>query len=200
MTGGAQDGARWHPTPTARHGVVNVCVRERRDMTDLRQPIRAEGRLWYVLDLNPLPWTPGEVAYASGKDAKRKVYMRPSKDLKVYQEAIRDEMAKWFTIPLATEVDVVFVFIRSLDEIYRGGVRKSRAHKADATNMQKATEDALQGILFDNDNQNRVVKSIILDQGPDLEPYVAVGVRVVKDGDLRALVPQLVLDEFVEGL
>lgn len=169
-------------------------------MTKLRQPIRHEGRLWYVLNLNPVPWTPGEVAFAAGTGGKKRVYMRPSKDLKTFQSAVQQEMERWITIPFADDMDVTFVFVRSLDEIHRGGTRKSRAHQADATNMQKAVEDALQGILFHNDNQNRVVSSIILEQGPELEPYVAIGVRVVEDEDIRSLVPQLIRDELVEVL
>lgn len=165
-----------------------------------RAPLKADGRLWYVLNLNPVPWTAGEVAFASKEGGKRRTYMRPSKDLKNYQQAIKDEMEEWLTIPFASEIDVLFVFSRSLDEIVRGGARKSRVHQADATNMQKATEDALQGILFPNDNQNRVVHSIIYEQEADIEPYVAIGVKVVTDEDVRSLVPQLIRDEFVKVL
>lgn len=165
-----------------------------------KNPLRADGRLWYVLNLNPVPWTAGEVAFASTGSGGRRTYMRPSKDMKNYQDAIRDEMSEWMTIPLFTEVDVLFVFCRSLDEIVRGSARNSRVHVADATNMQKATEDALQGILFDNDNQNRVVRSIIYEQERDIEPYVAIGVKVVTDEDVRSLVPQLIRDEFVKVL
>lgn len=165
-----------------------------------RAPLRADGRLWYVLNLNPVPWTAGEVSWASGGNGSRRPYMRPSKDLKNFQQAIKDEMEDWVTISFATEVDVLFVFSRSLDEIVRGGARKSRVHQADATNMQKATEDALQGILFGNDNQNRVVSSIIYEQEPDIEPWVAIGVKVVKDNDVRTLVPALIRDELVKVL
>lgn len=169
-------------------------------MTGQKMPLRADGRLWYVLNLNPVPWTPGEVAYAGKEGGGRRTFMRPSKDLKTYQRAIADEMSKWVTIELPTDVDVLFVYVRSLDEIIRGGARNARVHQADATNMQKATEDALQGILFGNDNQNRVVKSVVYEQAPDLEPYVAIGIKMVSDDDVRSQIPDLIRGEFEKVL
>jgi Holliday junction resolvase RusA-like endonuclease len=49
---------------------------------------------------------------------------------------------------------------------------------ADATNCQKATEDALQGVLYENDKSNRHVTTVICEQTPLTFP--AIMVRVSK--------------------
>lgn len=165
----------------------------------MRRPIRADGRLWYVLSLNPTPWAVGELSFVSKRGGTKRTYMAPNKDLKLYQDAIREEMERFETFPLVTELDVVFIFNRALDEILRGKSR-SRAHQADATNMVKATEDALQGILFPNDNQNRVVKGIIHEQSPEAEPMVAIGIKPTTDELVKQLVPDAVIKEFVKVL
>lgn len=165
----------------------------------LKQPIRADGRIWYVLSVNPTPWAVGELGFAKKKDGGKRIYMAPNRDLKLYQEAVREEMEAFMTINLHAELDVVFVFNRALDEIRRGKAL-SHAHYADATNLQKATEDALQGVLFSNDNQNRVVTSIIREQTPEAEPYVAIGIKVISDDDVLAMIPSVVNMEFVKVL
>lgn len=162
-----------------------------------RYPLHVEGRLWYVLSLNPVPWAVGELGFSTQKSGKKRVYMAPNKDLKLYQEAIREELEKFDTIELATEVDLELIFNRALDEIFRGK-HASRARRADATNMQKATEDALQGILFPNDNQNRVVRSIIREQSQDADPCVAIGVKVTNDKKVHELINPLVEAEIVK--
>ena len=45
---------------------------------------------------------------------------------------------------------------------------------ADSTNLQKSTEDALQGLLYGNDRETRYVSSEIVDQGPDVHPCIVV--------------------------
>ena len=148
------------------------------------------GRKWYFLAVNPVPWAVGQAAIARKKDGTgNRVYVAPNKDLRAYQNAIREEMGRYFTVPIeGVDMDVVFVFTRSLDTIKRGK-SVSHSHVADATNMQKATEDALQGILFGNDRQNRVILSIIREQEPDIEPSVAVGLRITTDEHVRNLIP-----------
>lgn len=163
-----------------------------------RQPIHANGMQWYVLSVNPVPWAVGEVGIAANRPGGRRIYMRPNLDLKTYQEAVREEIAEWETTCWAAELHVVFVFQRALDDIVRGK-NKSRAHQADTTNMQKATEDALQGILFSNDNQNRVVTSIIKQQDELAEPCVAIGIGMATASLVYDLVPNLVRKE-IEAL
>lgn len=167
------------------------------DSNRKRQPVRASGRIWYVLSLNPVPWTVGELGFSGSKGGKKHVYMAPNKDLKLYKEAIQEEMERFDTFPLATELDVVFVFNRALDAVFRGNAR-SRAHQADATNMQKATEDALQGILFTNDSQNRVVMSIIREQNFEASPCVAIGIKVTNGNRVRSLIDPAVEAEIVK--
>jgi hypothetical protein len=46
---------------------------------------------------------------------------------------------------------------------------------ADATNLQKATEDALEGRLYANDRQVVQVRSTVVGQGAAVEPRILIG-------------------------
>ena len=53
---------------------------------------------------------------------------------------------------------------------------RSSAHgkPADTTNLQKATEDALQEILYTNDKSNRHVESVLCEQEPTTLPHIVI--------------------------
>ena len=61
------------------------------------------------------------------------------------------------------QYSVTFYFWRRLD---------GRKHPADATNMQKATEDALQEVLFKNDRDIRDIRSVVVEQSAETKPLV----------------------------
>lgn len=135
---------------------------------------------WYVLPgLNPIPWTSPSVAIGRGKGGKPYPIVHSAAELKNYKEAVADALRSHYPdAPLIEdEVAVTFYFWRRLDSLDKGkGKRKSRTKEADATNMQKSTEDALQGILFKNDNQVVHAESWIMGQADDVEPMVAIRV------------------------
>ncbi|AMS03440.1 RusA-like resolvase [Gordonia phage Benczkowski14] len=107
-------------------------------------------RVWGV-GLNPEPWAMGKPTMIyNPKTKKHWPKYSPNRQLKAYQDAVRAELQ-------ARDVQVEpgmyrlrFTFSRQL-EIAVNRTSTSTSHVADTTNMQKATEDALQGVAIGND-------------------------------------------------
>lgn len=118
----------------------------------------------YTLHLNPEPWAVGTVAYNR---------VSPNLTLKAFQEAVREELSDVSPLPEG-EYQLQFYFWRQQAVYLDMADRKRQRNQADATNMQKALEDALQGVLFDNDRSVRKISSVIMDQGPDVEPGIII--------------------------
>lgn len=128
--------------------------------------------------INPEPWTVGT---ASVGRAKGKMFARIAKDagLTAYQNAVKEELVALYPnieiIPKPTPVALEFFLWRQIVSYEKNG-RTYKRKRADATNLQKALEDALQGILFENDSQ---VVSIftVLTQSEDVEPSITIRCR-----------------------
>jgi Holliday junction resolvase RusA-like endonuclease len=127
------------------------------------------GGQWYIIDgINPEPWE-APTGEARRKKAPEKgffVQMVTSEKQRSYQDAVRDAMRETYGEPdMATvDISVQFYFWRQKSNI------------ADATNLQKSTEDALQGILFKNDRQVKKVFSEIVEQEDETEPMILIHV------------------------
>lgn len=133
-----------------------------------------EGWDAYLLRLNPIPWT---VQVGIGRRKGGGVYPQvyKSDELKTYQEAVKEAIVT--PIILEGEIDLVFLFWRQMPDYETHQGKRARKHQADATNMQKALEDALQGVLFANDRDVRSVESHIIEQGHDTDPLVVILIR-----------------------
>ena len=131
----------------------------------------------FVLPINPQPW---EVGPLSVGRKGNKVYpiMGKAVELAAYQDAVRDEMHNRYPeaemAPLGIYLRVNFYFSRNLGQYLTGTGRKAKDHIADTTNLQKATEDALQGILYKNDNLNTSVFSQVIGQSSSACPLVII--------------------------
>lgn len=112
--------------------------------------------LWFVIPVNPEPWSVGTISY------KR---ISPSPNLVAYQNAIREELSDVDMLPEEYR-SITFYFFRQQAQYIDMRDKVRTRNQADATNMQKATEDALQGVLFDNDREVRDIRSVIVQQGP----------------------------------
>lgn len=112
----------------------------------------------YCLPVNPEPWAVGN-AYVARGGGKAFAKVAPDKTLKTYQEAIRSELeargAKLLEPPYAIE----FYFWRQNAQYKSPKGRTMTRNTPDTTNMQKATEDAIQGVLIGNDRDVVAVKS-----------------------------------------
>ena len=126
---------------------------------------------WYVLHLNPEPWAMGE-AYRAGKAG---IKVAPNPNLRAYQDAVRGELEGEPKLPEA-RYHLQFYFFRQTAKYLDASDRVQQRNAADATNMQKALEDALQGVLFDNDRDVSKVESTIVAQGATVDPCIVIHV------------------------
>lgn len=130
---------------------------------------------WYILEVNPEPWSVGQIGYAR-KGGKMTAYMGRNAQLDAYKEAVREELLTKNPLLLEGKIHLQFFFWRRMDDYETAQGKRARKHEADLTNMQKATEDALQGILFKNDKDVISVRAHLVEQGTDTFGRVVVGV------------------------
>lgn len=135
-----------------------------------------QGR-WYAMDINPEPWTSPSVSVGrvNGKMVPR---VFKSGALATYQESVKDALHTNYPglEPLAGPVGLEFYFWRQL-VTYQGEKRKNRKNRVDATNLQKACEDAVQGVLIDNDRDVVEVASWVVEQAVDTQPLIVIHVK-----------------------
>jgi hypothetical protein len=122
---------------------------------------------WFVLALNPDPWAIGPLGVGK-RGGKYFPYVGRNNQLHSYQQAVKEELEDEPPLRAGT-YDLKFWFWRRLDSHAAG-----RKNIADATNLQKATEDALQGVLFDNDRDVRHVSSVIVEQSEEAKPLIVI--------------------------
>jgi hypothetical protein len=110
-----------------------------------------------IQGINPEPWAIGTVnCWGKGKGS-----ISPNPKVVNYQQAIREELEHQ-GIQMVNGLwaqDLYIMYWRSTE----------RGNHADVTNLNKATEDALQGILINNDRDNRKVTGEIMEQHNHVE-------------------------------
>jgi Holliday junction resolvase RusA-like endonuclease len=127
-----------------------------------------------IRGVNPEPWTSPSVSVGR-KNGKAFPMVYKSAGLKAYQEAIGEAVSG--RKPTTGPISVTFYLWRQLPAYETDRQRKARKHEADATNLQKALEDALQGHLFENDRDCHHVQTFIMEQGHDTEPLIVIEVE-----------------------
>jgi Holliday junction resolvase RusA-like endonuclease len=127
---------------------------------------------WFHLPLNPEPWAVGSLGIGK-RGGKMFPTMSPNPQLTAFKQAVVEELEGVEKLPPG-EYELKFYFWRVLDDYETASGRRHRKHQADTTNLQKATEDALQGVLIDNDRNVRRVTSEIIEQGPDIKPRIVI--------------------------
>ena len=127
----------------------------------------------YVLKLNPEPWAIGKTFAYRGRGGAG---IAPDRKLVSFQQAVREAITTDYpeAKPTKEPVKITFYFSRAIESLSYGGKRGAYANYADATNLQKGLEDALQGIIIENDNQVKIVTSVIMDQKRDADPFVII--------------------------
>lgn len=97
-------------------------------------------------------------------------------------------------------IKLTFYFFRQQAKYLDTNDKVRQRNQADATNMQKGLEDALQGILFDNDKSVSDIRSVIVSQGPYVEPCIIIKAELAgKHTDEVLSLPQEVLDSWVRA-
>lgn len=130
--------------------------------------------------VNPEPWT-APTASVGRSGGRAFVRMHKSEALRVYQEAVKAEFRRLRPElePTSAPIELTFVLWRQRTQYQDSAKRTRTKNAADATNMQKALEDALQGVLFENDRQVVSVCTRVMAQGIDVEPRIIIGWKVV---------------------
>lgn len=123
----------------------------------------------YAFPINPQPWAMGTVT------PYKKV--APNKTLVAYQSAIRDSLVGAGAVILDGPYSIRFTFARTRERFINPAGKHGVQNQADATNMQKATEDALQGVLIGNDRDVFHVESDNHPQGIDEFAYVVIELK-----------------------
>lgn len=133
----------------------------------------------YALPLNPEPWAIGE-AYVirTGKNNKLIAKVGPNKTTQAYQNAIKDELLLQKAGMVPGKYALRIHFARQLYSYTRsedGGT--STRNVVDATNVQKATEDAIQGVLIGNDRDVLRVETVNVEQSADADPFILIELK-----------------------
>jgi hypothetical protein len=133
--------------------------------------------IWYQFHVNPEPWAVGPVSVGR-KAGKMIPIVGRNQQMEAYKEAIREEFAMRYPGDkiLPGQYSLDFFFWRRLDAGVTAG-RDRRQHQADGTNLMKATEDALQGLIIDNDRNVMRSAWTIVSQGPGVAPGALVRVQ-----------------------
>lgn len=134
---------------------------------------------WYVLPINPEPWKVGPVG-VNRKGGRIGAYVGRDQQLHAFQEALREAIEPLYPEMMEGLISLTLYVWRRRDSYLSPQARTHRKHEADATNMQKAIEDAFQGILYGNDKDNRHVQTFVMEQSETatgcivvkIEPYV----------------------------
>lgn len=150
---------------------------------------------WFVLDVNPEPWAIGDLSVGR-RGGKAFPMVGRNHQLHNYKEAIKAELGDDPGVWVDGKVELLFYFWRRRDEYKTPQARTHRKHEADLTNLQKATEDALQGVLFKNDKDVNRIHSRMVDQGPHVIPKVVIAIRPAETTPL--LMPEYITQRIHE--
>lgn len=159
---------------------------------------------WYVLGVNPRPWAVGPLSVARkggvyatmGRNQELHAYEAAlaatllleypylrefvdAKLLKKFPDLRRyvtgdPAKAKDRSLWAGAEVELTFHFWQKLETAEVGG-RVIKDKVADLTNMVKAAEDAVQGLLLNNDTQVRMQRNVIYQR----DEFVPEGIVVI---------------------
>lgn len=151
--------------------------------------------------LNPEPWT-SPTASVGRKGGRVIPQLHKNARLRNYQAAIKEMLEKQGMTPVYQNkepVELHCFFWRQIERYETATGRKQSRHKADATNLLKALEDALQGFAFKNDSQVQLARSCIVEQKPETEPKIVVVVTYASPDPEAPLVPHQEGDCYVVG-
>ena len=152
----------------------------------------------FMIPINPEPWTIGPVGITNRGGTKRP-FVAPNPQLLNYQQAVKEHLLALAPRPTIVdeECELNFYFWRRLDSYVTASNRGHKRHVADATNLQKGLEDALQGVIITNDRLVVRINSEVIEQGPDVHPGIIIVQKPV-EWTLHRQVSRLELNEFTQ--
>ena len=139
---------------------------------------------WYIIDgVNPEPWAASEGAIGK-RNGKPFIHFHKPEQLRQYQESVKEVFPEQnpHAVDISGDIELTFYFWRQLASYEIGEGKSTRqSAQADATNLQKALEDALQGILYKNDRDIRSIRSLLVEQSTETEPCILVCAGIYDD-------------------
>lgn len=152
---------------------------------------------WFVLNLNPEPWAIGPVGY-SRRGGKMSAYVARNQQLDAYKQAVREALGPQNKIE--GKINLKFWFWRNRAEYTTPQALTHRKHEADGTNLAKATEDALQGVLFDNDRDVSHQEWFLVAQGPDITGRIVIYIEKTDTEAVAARATALLPPDIISAL
>lgn len=138
--------------------------------------------------INPEPWAASTFGITRG-GGKHQFRAHKNQVLATYQKAVKDTVREKYPdhTLLRVPLDVEFFFWRQINK-WQGESGAAQNQYADATNLQKALEDALEKVVYTNDRLVKRVRSWVVEQDEHTTPMIIA--RVVL---LRAELPSWVV-------
>lgn len=131
------------------------------------------GAKWYLIeDINPQPWAIGPLGMGR-RNGSSYPYVGPNAQLVAFQKAVKEELDDFTALPFVGDIELEFFIWRRIER-YAGRSRTQHSHQADATNIQKALEDALQGVLFPNDRAVQRISTTVVEQSRTTKPRIVI--------------------------
>ncbi len=130
---------------------------------------------YHLAGIEPEPWTAPEGTIGR-RGGKLFVQFHKNAQVAAFQNAVKEEFPVQNPHPTVEDewIKLTFWLWRST-----GGARK----RVDATNCQKALEDALQGILYTNDRLVRDVRTVIVEQTEGIMPHIVIDIEPWSEND-----------------
>jgi hypothetical protein len=145
----------------------------------LNANLSAEKIAAYAFPIQPEPWAMGIISIGRNKSSGKFIpIVSANPTVSAYEQAIASELERFGASLKLPLYSVRFTFSRQLISYTKLDGGTASRNQADVTNMQKATEDALQGVLIGNDRD--VIRTESRMAGPqtaETDPWVLVEVR-----------------------
>lgn len=130
-------------------------------------------QVFFISGINPEPWAVGQVGVRNVK-GKPQPFIGPNPQMVTYKNAIAEEIKKQNPVLINHPCAVWFYFWRKLDKYTTVEDKGHQRHIADATNLQKSTEDALQGVAITNDRLVVQTCSLVVEQSIETNPGLVI--------------------------
>lgn len=159
----------------------------------------------FLILTNPEPWRVPPMSAGRNKKTGHLI-AQSGRDqmLFSYQEEVRESMMSAGAYIMEPGYKIDLFFYRLQETINTGSGKRNKRSRADATNMQKAIEDALQGTVLHNDVDTIDIHSRVIPAGTmGDEPFVFIrvmGEREFEPGrDFETWFNEKTLTELMRG-
>lgn len=129
----------------------------------------------WAFAINPEPWAVGPAHVRHPKGRKAFVAFGKDGNQELFQGSLRECLeAEGITEVLPGPYFLEIWIWRQTTHFEKNNRGDGHRHKADGTNILKATEDALQGLVIDNDRNNVSGTWHIIEQSEDTQPMIVI--------------------------